>query len=564
MKNTSDPAADRKAKTDAIVTSPSPKRLIVAGPGTGKSQTFAQALSARGGAGLALTFIRFLVADLERDLGTLALVDTFHGYCKGRLHAAGGAGLGAGFRMYPKLLDLVAADLESLGTECSQGLLEARFHEMDDTNGLLTMALDIAAYYKAVSFPDSLYRLTLHFDAHPEDIPTYPLVVIDEYQDFNRLETRLIEQLAQKSYVLIAGDDDQAVYDRKHADPKFIRILATDGSFDVFPLPYCSRCTHVIVAAVKRVIEYATNAHLLDGRLAKDFEPYPDKEPDSASHPLVIHADCSTHKILSPYMARYVDQQIAAIPAADIELSYKGKHPTALVIGPSYFMESMAKHLLARGHQVELRMSPTLEIDLATGYRLIAADKESRLGWRIVHASMPCESVDAQLATVLGNDSELAAAFCGDCMADHLSYVDLVRRLFEEEQLHPDEEQKLRSRLNEKGDLMSRLAEWTEEKHETKHDESRARVVCTSLIGSKGLSAEHVFIVGFNNGDFPRDPASIKPIEICQLIVALSRTRKACHLVSCRRYGAQARSPSIFVKWLGDLVEHRWIDKNYW
>jgi superfamily I DNA/RNA helicase len=57
-------------------------------------------------------------------------------------------------------------------------------------------------------------------------------------------------------------------------------------------------------------------------------------------------------------------------------------------------------------------------------------------------------------------------------------------------------------------------------------------VVCTTLVGAKGLSAEHVFIVGMNNGVFPKDPAAVTDDEVCKLIVGLSRTRKVCHLIS--------------------------------
>jgi hypothetical protein len=60
---------ERAAASDAIVNSAATKRLIVSGPGTGKSFTFRKALAkaiedAGGGKGLALTFIRNLVVDL--------------------------------------------------------------------------------------------------------------------------------------------------------------------------------------------------------------------------------------------------------------------------------------------------------------------------------------------------------------------------------------------------------------------------------------------------------------------------------------------------------------------
>ncbi len=83
--------AERAAATDAVLNSDSPKRLIISGPGTGKTFTFGGALERagtgeRGERGVALTFIKNLVADLQTALGELAYVDTFHGYCKHLMH----------------------------------------------------------------------------------------------------------------------------------------------------------------------------------------------------------------------------------------------------------------------------------------------------------------------------------------------------------------------------------------------------------------------------------------------------------------------------------------------
>ena len=91
-------------------------------------------------------------------------------------------------------------------------------------------------------------------------------------------------------------------------------------------------------------------------------------------------------------------------------------------------------------------------------------------------------------------------------------------------------------------------------------------IICTTLVGAKGLSAEHVFIVGMNNGVFPRDPGAVTDDEICELIVGLSRTRQACHLVSCGMWaGPPFERPSCFFEWLGDIaVEQRTVDKGHW
>ena len=67
----------RTEATAAIIGSTADKRLIVSGPGTGKTFTFEAALGACGGKGLALTFLRNLVADLTVVLGDRADVFTF-------------------------------------------------------------------------------------------------------------------------------------------------------------------------------------------------------------------------------------------------------------------------------------------------------------------------------------------------------------------------------------------------------------------------------------------------------------------------------------------------------
>jgi hypothetical protein len=71
---------DRDHYTRLIVESSSPKKLVVAGPGTGKTFAFQACLRAVGGNGLALTFINNLVRDLEVELEGLA---------KARMPAAG-------------------------------------------------------------------------------------------------------------------------------------------------------------------------------------------------------------------------------------------------------------------------------------------------------------------------------------------------------------------------------------------------------------------------------------------------------------------------------------------
>jgi len=42
-----------------------------------------------------------------------------------------------------------------------------------------------------------------------------------------------------------------------------------------------------------------------------------------------------------------------------------------------------------------------------------------------------------------------------------------------------------------------------EDESDDEGDDDGPIIICTTLVGAKGLSAEHVFIVGMNNGVFP-------------------------------------------------------------
>src|SRR5206468_11582825 len=136
-----------------------------------------------------------------------------------------------------------------------------------------------------------------------------------------------IGQLSTVSPTLVVGDDDQALYGFKHASPDFLRELATGGLYERFELPYCSRCTDVLVRAANHVVAVARGEGLLEGRLDKRFDSYsPTKRPDSERYPRIVHAGCTVQTQKAPLMARYIEQQIREIPIEDVEASELGHY----------------------------------------------------------------------------------------------------------------------------------------------------------------------------------------------------------------------------------------------
>ena len=591
MSDPTDPMiAARDEATRVVVESDHPLRLIVSGPGTGKSFAFKQALRRKGAApGLALTFIKTLAAELAKDLGSDADTYTFHAYSKHLFHQLQPGGLTRAFSLYPPLFELMTEDLGLLGwVGWTAGMSDRAFDalkaqvdrtimELDPSSSIPANVLALGTYYDAASFNDLVYRVFLHLEDNADATPEYPLVVVDEYQDFSRLETAFIAQLGLKSPLLIAGDDDQALYKFRHASPEHIRNLADSTDVERHVLPYCSRCTEVVVAAVNATIDRAVRSGHLQERLTKPFECYmPDKRDDSRAYPELIDARCSIHR----YMGQYVESEIAKISQSDIDASVAGRHKTVLVIGPKQFMRPIYEHLKAGAHpQAELRASEPLPVVPIDGYRFVARDPASNLGWRILVHCDPFPGWQDVAKDSLTAKTPLAPALPVAWRDERLAIAATLRRALAGEAVDERDLERLASVAGMSRDSLMEYIHRGEPSEESEGARSAPveeqgapaegpdppSILCTTLKGAKGLSAEHVFVVGLSNRHFPVNPGSVSDDEICEFLVALSRTRKQCHLVSTRIFaGPPPLRPSLFLAWVAPNSRQITVDRNYW
>lgn len=541
----------------AILESSAPKKLAVAGPGTGKTYTFRELLKRIRGNSLALTFIRALADDLALGLGDTAETYTFHGFCKRLLHSVPTNGITLGVSYYPPLMQLIVEDLVCIGDRSIDSRdIDHGFHHLASA-GLVDACLRSGTYYDAVSHLDAVYRVFRHLEANPDDIPTYDQIVVDEYQDFSLLEVKFIAALATRSPILVVGDDDQALYGFRHASAVYIRDLAADPDYERFELPFCSRCTSVLVDAVHTVIKRAKGQGNLAGRIDKQYECYlPDKAPDSERYPKIVHAQCSVQNKKAPYVAKYIHQRILEIPADEVAASVAGGYATVLVTGPSQFIGPIYDYLGNYFNNIVLKKGTPLDVVALDGYRRLAANATSRRGWRIVLHFNPVRDLCNVLRNAIVEGEELADLLPARYREVHLHVAELVRRLRVGEALTVQEIAQLESstamsykeivvalKLDDEDDgPQSSLPEI--------EDTTSPTIIVTTLVGSKGLQAGHVFVVGVNEGHFPRSNSGITDDEVCSLLVALTRAKKSCTLVSCGRFGGAQLKPSAFVAWL--------------
>ncbi len=536
----------RDLHTNNILSSTSSKRIIIAGPGCGKTFTFGKLLPKLGSTpedSIAITFINTLTDDLRKKLSGKADVRTFHSLAKKLLHEQS-----HNFELHVGLEGIIKTDHFFLkGNKYTQDFSKV-FKTLDEGEDM-EFYLGRGDYYKAASHDDIVYRVLKISRESNVKVAKYKTVVIDEYQDFNALEVEFINKVIDAQFLVLAGDDDQAIYSTfRHASPEFIRRIKNDESFESFVLPYCTRCTEVIVKAVHDVVTKAKDAGITsEERLEKEFTCYfPDKAHDNRTFPKIIHARCSTNTNRSPYIAKYIESEIKKITPEEINEMKDKENYSVLVIGKSHYLKNISDYFKAQNIPHEIKdKADFLFDDLRFAIQLLKKDMTSNLGWRIImEYKNPTNFPDTIKRS---EDGTLLHEMLDQNYKDKFEMVvKIYTALSEGNEITQEDWNELEDFFSlKKVDIQERMTK----KEEAKSNDLTVKL--TSHVGAKGLSAGRVFIVSFNNGEFPHDPSNISEEEVNTFLVALTRTVKQCYLISNKSFGGNLFiKPSIFLGWL--------------
>ena len=246
--------------------------LILAGPGSGKTRVITHRIAylvkvcgVSPRRIMAVTFTNKAAREMQERLKKLAAgavkeitMGTFHAICVRILRQDGRAiGVQPGFVIYDRddQLSLVKRCLKEMGLDPKQHAPAAVLSAISNAKSQVTTPPQysqrargyfeetVARIYEtyqqslqqnnAVDFDDLLMKTVQLFESHPEILEKYQQrylhIMVDEFQDTNLVQYRLVEQLAGAyRNICVVGDPDQSIYSWRSADMRNILNFEKD------------------------------------------------------------------------------------------------------------------------------------------------------------------------------------------------------------------------------------------------------------------------------------------------------------------------------------------------
>lgn len=343
-----------------------------------------------------------------------------------------------------------------------------------------------------------------------DKLSQYDSLIIDEYQDFNPTEQSLIDILIdsiETSYVL--GDDDQCIYDFKDASSDKIISFHQDPENEIIEHQHvCYRCPD-------KIVEHATNL------IRNNQKRVPKKWEKSGKSGSLVYSQLSTLQDV----AHAICNEIERIEPSE----------SILVLTPVEF----AIHPL-------VELLNTKQIAFVNLFTPKIADSTLIKAWEI--------------RSIFGSYQYLNLILLGySKLTNRRKFYEMIKNHFDRGQNYTELFNLLKSKLpdalkEKSSDLESLLAnecyveirdrylaaegssvdEKLENMLRAVDEEEEANTRIMSIHKSKGLGADHVFIVGLNEGIIPNSKRGNDSIESQRRLffVGMTRAKKQLFLYS--------------------------------
>lgn len=464
----------------------------------------------------------------------------------------------------------------------------------------------------AMDFDDILLYTYLLFEKHPDVLAKWEqrfrYVLVDEYQDTNFAQHRIVWQLTrQHQHVCVVGDDAQSIYSFRGANiDNILTFQKIYESARLFKLERNYRSTQNIVEAANSLIKKNSR------QIQKDI--FSENDRGEKLHVMDTHSDIEEAKMVVNAIrgikrkegCEYSDFAILYRTNAQSRVfedtMRKESLPYRIYGGLSFYQRKEIKDVIA---YFRLAVNPNDEesfkrvinypargIGQTTVTKILSAATEHEVSlWTVINSpeqyelgvnkgtlmkiaafremiSSFIENVQKmpanQVGTMIVKQSGIIADIYQDTTPENLSRQENVEELVNGMQDFCDMHMEEGNENISLSDYLSEVSLMSDVDSDKGDDEHK--ITLMTIHSAKGLEFGTVFVVGLEEGLFPSDMVSGNPREMEEerrlFYVAITRAKTHCYLsyAQCRfRYGQMEFSaPSRFLK----DIDPKYLDRQ--
>lgn len=383
----------------AIASSENSRIRVVAGPGTGKSFAMKRRVARLLETGtppaaiLPVTFTRVAAEDLHRELVAMDTQNaeqlkatTLHSLALrilARNHVLDSTGR-APRPLNDFELEPVYADLHGFGgkRDIKKKILayHARWARLQDDDPadveefrdaqFETALIDWLTFHRGMLIGEVIPYLFQYLRDHPlaEERTEFEHILVDEFQDLNKVEQEILLMLSDGADVCIVGDDDQSIYSFKFAHPEGIQNWCEENQgADDLALTDCRRCPGRVVRMANHLIGES-----------------PTRQNDRELIEYAPNGDGAVRLI----QYQHLENEVSGIADIIEELMGEGTHPGDIIvlaqrkkIGTYIYEELVSRDVPTKSYYQEAELDD-VDTQERFAYLKLAASNEDRVALR--------------------------------------------------------------------------------------------------------------------------------------------------------------------------------------
>lgn len=500
---------------------------------------------------------------------------------------------------------LISATGYANSKDCIEADQRANVPQVKDIYRAYSSRLKIA---NTMDFDDLLFYTNVLFRDHPETLASYQnrfqYILVDEYQDTNMSQYRIVKELADAHHrICVVGDDAQSIYSFRGANiDNILKFRDNYPEARTFKLEQNYRSTQTIVNAANSLISQNTEQikkHIFsekeEGEKIEVASAFSDFEEGVIVTNKILELRRSKENSFSDFVILYRTNAQSRVFEESLR---KRSVPYRIYGGLSFYQRKEIKDVIAYFRLVvnpfdeeafkRIINFPARGIGQTTLNKIVGTARLHNVSlWAVIGMSLEYNlDVNAGTAKKLREFRELIDSFIADLPT--LSAYELAARILKESGIardaYQDQTPEGTSRQENLQELLGGINEFCETRQEegiehiglmdflsevsllsdqdTDKEHEDEKVTMMTIHASKGLEFKNVFVVGLEEDLFPSSMAKAehKGLEEERRLfyVAITRAEEFCMLTYAKsRFKNGQTNPCNPSRFLRD------IDKEY-